>query len=305
MIYLFFGEDTYRSRHTLKEFLKALSEKAKGAVEKIWFTAEDFSEDSFYNLTRSRNLLAVKIIAVFDNIFSDGLLSFKPLKGVLSDCASSDNIFIFLERTLKAEDLALLKEYSFRIKHFEPLSGARLDTWLKQRAGELEFSLNSFVVGELIDQFGSDLWALDAELQKMSLAGDTGQSYFFRREKGMNPFQLTDAFAKKDLKSAFSILNAAVLKGVSPDEIFWKLVWQVKNLLMVKKCESLSCGEVAKLTGLHPFVAKKCLFSSGNFKEEELKQYSRCLLDLWHDSKKRTADMQMGLEKLFLEVVGT
>ena len=57
----------------------------------------------------------------------------------------------------------------------------------------------------------------------------------------------------------------------------------------------------AESTGLNPFVFKKALASSNNFKIEELEMLSAGLVSAYHKGHSGEADMGLALESLILQ----
>ena len=93
-----------------------------------------------------------------------------------------------------------------------------------------------------------------------------------------NPFAVCDAFAEKNKAKAWTIYQQALKQGIPAEEVFFKILWQIKNLLMVKKLASAGVANIAKETGLHAFVAGKAIKAAQKFSEEELVNYSmKCL----------------------------
>lgn len=117
-----------------------------------------------------------------------------------------------------------------------------------------------------------------------------------------NIFALCDAFAERNRRRAWILYQRALMSGMTAEEVFWKLVWQVKNLLVVKNSLFDSPLTAVKATGWHPFVAKKNFQAVGNFTEEELKNYSRRLVGLYHDCRFGLDDFSLGVERFILKL---
>lgn len=98
------------------------------------------------------------------------------------------------------------------------------------------------------------------------------------KDDRFNIFQITDAFGARDKKSSWVLMQKALRRDISVEEILNILIWQVKNLLLAKGAKSM------KETGLSPFVHDKSLKYSDNFEAEELQGISRSLAKLYHES---------------------
>ena len=86
------------------------------------------------------------------------------------------------------------------------------------------------------------------------------------------------------------------MSGVSAEEILWKLIWQVNNLLLVKNTKDTS-----KLR-MKPFVLTKTKVAAKTFSNEELKNLSASFLDLYHTTFLGTDEFEFGLEKILLSI---
>jgi len=105
-------------------------------------------------------------------------------------------------------------------------------------------------------------------------------------------FRVTDAFGARQKERTWLLCQEEFLNGTPAEDVFWKIVWQVKNLLAVKK----GGGE-----SLHPFVYKKTKEAASLFEEEELRRCSNELVDLYHKSRLGKKDFMAGLERIVLK----
>lgn len=297
MLYLVFGKDTYRSRKKLKELEDFFIKKnSRLGVYKV--SADEFSSSDFEEFWRANNLFGNKNLVIGEGLFGDKVVADFLLKN-LEKISSSENIFIFWEEELAESTLSSLKTAAEKIQKFEPLSRKDLERWLSEKARERGFELAPSERAELVEKCGSDLWCLDGEVEKRSLAavGSQNKERVFKRQgkEEVNLFHLCDAFAQKNKRQLWLLFQRALLLGASAEEIFWKLWWQTKNLLLLK---NLSPGRTAK-SGLHPFVEKKTRAFLKNFKEKELAAYSARLVEIYNESK-IGGDLEILLEDFIL-----
>ncbi len=106
-------------------------------------------------------------------------------------------------------------------------------------------------------------------------------------------FQITDSFSSRQKERTWLLCEEAFMDGIPVEDVFWKIFWQVKNILAVKD------GGGA---GLHPFVYKKAEKASSNFSAEELGGFSEEMVALYHENRLGRADMETGLEKIVLRL---
>ena len=138
-------------------------------------------------------------------------------------------------------------------------------------------------------------------LKEISVFAEKMQEFDGKKEAEprFNIFALSDAVGKRDRKSAWRILLRAEAEGLMPEEILGTIFWQVKNMLALKNGK----GATSSSTGLKPFVFTKSRAYSDNFSEDELKNLSKSLVRLYHDSHRGILDFELGLEKLILEAL--
>lgn len=144
-----------------------------------------------------------------------------------------------------------------------------------------------------------------AKAQRFNLPAGSGlkEGKFGAKEYGgYNPFLICDAVGEKNKKKAWLIFQEALLMGVPAEEVFWKVWWQAKNLLLVKTLAESGVKNMEKETGLHPFVVKKTLGFSRNFSVKELGDFSWKLVGLYHSVRRGLADFEIGLEKILINV---
>lgn len=111
-----------------------------------------------------------------------------------------------------------------------------------------------------------------------------------------NIFSLTDAFATRDRRRAWLLYQEALGTGLAAEEIFWKLVWQIKTLLLVKMMDA------RPVASLKPFVLSKARRAATRFSSEELENFSERLITVYQAARRGEGEFELGLERLLLEL---
>jgi DNA polymerase III delta subunit len=109
-----------------------------------------------------------------------------------------------------------------------------------------------------------------------------------------NIFPLTDAIGERDKRKAWVVYEQALASGMVADEIFWRVMWGVKALLLSAKTAS------AEESGLNPFVYRKFKSCLKNWKLEELEKLSESLVVGYHDARRGKGEMETMIEKILL-----
>lgn len=114
--------------------------------------------------------------------------------------------------------------------------------------------------------------------------------------KEFNIFPLTDAIGGRDKRNAWKIYEQALASGMSADEIFWRIMWGVKALLLAERTES------AEESGLNPFVYRKSKGFLKNWKEGEVEKLSESLVVGYHNVRRGVGEMETMIEKTILNL---
>jgi len=289
MFYLLHGQDTYRSREKLNELVSHFKTK----VSDLGFfriEGENFSEAEFKELLRGKTLFEKKYVVVCENVLENKeALNFIP--GGLDDLAKTENMFLFWEEGVEEKVLEEFKKQAYKIQEYKPLDSARLKAWFAAK------KIPANIASEIIKKSGSDLWRASKEIEKYALGGLTAKQEAIAE---YNPFAICDAFAEKNKAKTWTIYQQALRQGIPDEEVFFKILWQIKNLLLVKKLINAGVANVAKETGLHDFVAGKAIKAAQKFSEDELVNYSYEMLKIYHEKRRGESELAIEFEKLLI-----
>jgi len=162
---------------------------------------------------------------------------------------------------------------------------------LPKKFKEISNSENIFIFleGELTKKILSRFEKWSAKIQKFDLGVEP-------KEEKFNMFALTDALGKRDRKNLWVLYRKALNSGALPQDVHGILLWQIKNLLMVKTTSNV------RGLGLNPFVLRKALSFMKNYSEEELKKLSMSLIVMHHDTRRGIVELNNSLERFLLSV---
>ncbi len=109
-------------------------------------------------------------------------------------------------------------------------------------------------------------------------------------------FSITNGLLDKDKKKLWISLIDFLNRGSAPEEIHGIFFWQVKNMILASRAESL--GEA----GLSPFVYRNALTGARHYKTEELQKMSGELVNMTHKVRQGEGDLEIMLEKWVLNL---
>ncbi|MDO8569342.1 MAG: hypothetical protein Q7R89_00945 [bacterium] len=135
----------------------------------------------------------------------------------------------------------------------------------------------------------------------MNLAGEE-RSDLNTNSKGLtlgsrpefNIFAFTDAVGARQKKQAWIIYRKALSAGISAEEIFYKLVWQIKSMLIASKTKNV--GE----TDMKAFPYNKAKSFLKNFKSGELEVLSERLVIGYYLARRGEGEIETFIEKTLL-----
>ncbi len=114
------------------------------------------------------------------------------------------------------------------------------------------------------------------------------------RKEEFNIFALADAVGQKDSFKAWSVYRQAIDNGVEAESIAGTLFWQIKSMILAKMTST------ATEAGLNPFVFGKAKRYSNNYSPDELGQWAKNIIGLYHDGHRGKVDLELSLEKFLL-----
>ncbi len=334
MIIFLYGEDTYRSREKLKELRdKFIRDVDPSGNSVVMIDGGKTTLDKFNEAVAAPSLFAKRRMIVIDGIFEnksktvqDAIFDYfrkkeKNAKGKSAD----DNIIVFRDgiggEKHKANKLfKLLLKQQF-VQDFKPLSNTQAAEWVKRAVGERGGSIRNEAAVHLVSLFGSDLWRISNEVNKLvnfkrgqqpELLAD-GQEVLIevadvdnlvRGSADENIFALTDAISQKNKSLALKLFEQEIEAGVTESYLITMITRQFRILLQVR--EALNQGhtnrKMLSLLKLHPFVIQKATAQVRNFPLETLKAIMNELVAIDYRMKTGRADAKSGLSLLIAKI---
>lgn len=117
-----------------------------------------------------------------------------------------------------------------------------------------------------------------------------------KKGREFNIFALTDALGARDKKKAWIIYQEALATGVAAEEVFFKVVWQVKSMLIALKTKSVN------ETDMKPYPYSKAKGYLKNFKQGELEKLSEDLVIGYYQARRGVGEIETLVEKTLLKL---
>ncbi len=331
MIIFFYGPDTFRSRQKLQE----IKDKFKKEVDKSGLNSNtldgaklEFAE--FEQAVSTQPFLAKKRLVIIEELLSKNR-SQKIQKEIL-DLLKKNNlentILVFWEGQINQpkgkkkkskagsgrSDLLFyrLQEEKYA-QEFELLKPSETRAWaaaeIKKRGGKIE----SAALELLADFVGNDLWQLNSEIDKLiSYAKDrpiklADVQDLVKTKLDEDIFKLTDSIGQKNKKLAINLISDQFKSGVAPTELLGRIIWQFKNLLLVKSFVDKNgpgypAERLSQQLYLHPFVIKKTMLQAKNYNMSDLKKIYSQLTQIDHKIKTTQLDPEIFFDLLVVKI---
>jgi DNA polymerase III subunit delta len=314
MFIFLYGSDSFRSTEKLNAIKNKYLEKNSSGTD---LSVLDYDNTGIKNLggvLSAQGLFSAKRLVIVKNAMLSGpidqqkeLLDF--LKNNLPLKDDKDLVIIFFETGNPKKNSALFK---FLIVHskkqeFAPLDGARLINWslnfAKNISSKISFSRNALNL--LLAETGNDLYVLNNEIVKLINYKNVGTIKeedvvsLVRAKINSTMFETIEALSKKNKKQALALFHEQISKGEDVFYILSMYTYQIRTLLKIGDFYwqgMTNASQIAKASGLHPYVVQKSLSQVANFSEDKLKQMLRDLAQIDQDAKTGKIDPVLALD---------
>tara|TARA_Y100000310_G_scaffold335804_1_gene418749 strand:+ start:984 stop:1949 length:966 start_codon:yes stop_codon:yes gene_type:complete len=300
MIIYLHGPDTYRSRTKMRELIDRFRGQADPSGLNIdILDASDQTIGDLANavgaapfISNKRMIVAQGFLTKFskaeDQAKLDSLLN-KETDNVLLIWESEDKP-VRGRRKADSQLVTKLKKEKYA-QAFSVMNPAQATAWVQAETVKRKGKIDYATASQLVAAVGTDTWQLHNELEK--LLAYSGQNEIkiadieelTQAQVDADIFALTDALGRKNRKNALALIEQQFAAGTAPLELLGKIVWQFKNLLLVRDALDSNPGypvpaQLANELGLHPFVVKKTLPQAAKYNLGELQSAYAQLLEI-------------------------
>lgn len=319
MVYLFHGEDLVAAEEALDRLLR------EKVPPEVWDLAVSHLEgETLTPATLIEHCLALPFLSPCRAVIVEGLakrLEQKEGEAFLSRLRDflprlpSATLLIFRERARLAatHPLVALVRPLGEVREFMPPKGRDLSLWIAQEVRRQGAEITLAACDLLAATVGTDTAVLRREVEKLVIyVGPQGTiderlvAELASEARLSDIFALVDAIGQRRRARAMLELRRLLQAGQHPLYILSMIVRQFRLLLEVK---GLPPGErrpeqVARILGLHPFVAEKVVSQAQKLQREELERIYSRLVEVDREIKTGRRDGEVALELAVVEVAG-
>ena len=311
MFYIFHGENNYAKQQQLDKMTGRLGDQEMLGLNTTKLEGKGLSVGELRMACGAMPFLSpVRLVLVNDFLTSKpGAAVLNELVDYLPTLPDFTRLF-FLESksvSLKSKTAKLAdSDPKGYIKVFEQPKGNQIDRWIVNEVKERGGQIAPRAANLLAINVGSDLIALSNEVEKLVLyrgeeliqPGDVELLSPYAAEASI--FDLVDALGSRNGKRAVTLLQQALSEGTEPFYLFTMIVRQFRLMIQTKACmeDRMRPDEIAKVVGMHPFVAKKVHKQAQSFSMNQLKQVYQHLLEIDEGVKTGKTQMPIALNML-------
>ncbi len=331
MIHIYFGENDYSRREALEELKADLGPPDMLETNTSTLRGQDVTPDQLLMASSTVPFLGPRRLVVVEGFLGRWEeRDRRGRKGAAGRRKDSSNIkdwqsiadslqampettaLVFVDGLLKKQN-AMLKLLSplAEAKEFTPLRGSRLNQWIQHRASKSGSTITPEAVRRLAYAAGGSLWALAAEIDKLSVFAlnrpideeDVERLVAGSRES--NIFALVDAVVEGRPARACLELDTLYRSGASSSYVMTMLARQYRMLTLAKDLERRggSRQDIGRAAGLSSdYALGKVLDQAAVYRTEELKGAYRQMLQADLAFKSGELPEKLSLELLVIEL---
>jgi len=299
MIIFFYGEDDFRLKQAVKKLKEKFISASLGDTNLAILEGKTIVYNELVRQILAMPFLSRTRLVIIENLISQGKKSAN--RGSASSGDIHEKVIEFLPKVPKTTILvftegkpdkrtALFKKLvkADKVQEFVPLEEPKLRVWIKKEVEARSGIIEPEAISKLIEYIGNDLWRMSNEIAKLlsynrKITTENIET-LVQSQVESDIFKMIDAVGAKNLKVALKECQNLLENGEAELYILSMIVYQYRNLLIIKDLQDRSKGNVnswalAKKAGMHPYVVQKTIVQAKNFSFEDLKKSYRTLLD--------------------------
>ena len=168
MIYLIYGQDSYRSKRKLEEIIEGYKKVHKSGLNLIYIDAKNVSFKDFYSSFKITPMFAEKKLMVLKNVFDSKNFQSEFLENI-KNIEELKDIVIVYEAGPADKRVKLFKDLEKNVKcqEFDNLQPAQLKKWALSEFEKNKVKINPDALDLLTDFVRNNLWQMANEINKL------------------------------------------------------------------------------------------------------------------------------------------
>ena len=331
MIYVFHGEDAFSASEALTPLLDAVGPEDLRDSNVSYLDASGFSVDQFAAAAMVMPFLAERRVVVVRGLLgaAEGQGTRRRgrrpanakqegpgagLPAMLPELPPTTDV-VFLDGKLNGANTLLsgikaLGSEMVKTREFMPLHRDALGSWVRERAARKGATVASSAIAKLVERVGSDLWAMDGELEKLAayrgdepITGDDVEA-LVADSREASIFDLVDAIMDKRTEAAIRALNVLMENGATGPYLISMVARQARLVAIAQElaAERVPHNEWASRLGTSSdFVVRKTAEQARRVPQEAVHGLYRLLLKADMGMKTGETSDELALTELLTE----
>lgn len=312
MIRYFYGEDTYSIGATVKKIVADFIEEQKSDLNVNTLESAKLTYENFTDAIMSAPFLGDKKLTVVKNLILEkefAEVRKKIIKMLGNLPATSDLVFVDAGKPDARDGLYKYLQKNATCKYFPPVSEITLRKFISAKIAQQNLKIDNSAVAKLALFVGPDLWRLKNEILKLTaFAVSEGRGeistddidLLVEPNVDLKIFDLTDALAARNSTRAILLLNTFIQNNEDLMMVFNLVIYQARNMLIIKDLLARRESNIAKAAGLHPFVVQKTTQSLRQISFDELISFYQQLEEMDFALKSGRIEIENALVLLFV-----
>lgn len=308
-IYVFYGEEKYIQQEYLRKIKKIFGELSLGIN---YILLDENSIDTLISDIETPSFgYAKKLIIIRNsNLFKKDCKSpmkekFKKYVAENMDIINEAVVIVFIEETVHKMDVYKAVEKNAVIIETKELKPIEIKNRLKRICAMYKVQISDANLNYLIETAGTSMQDLINEIRKLiEYAGENGEiqkediDKLTIKEIQAIIFDLTDYLGTKNTEKALEVLNNLIYNKEPLQKIIITLYNHFRKIYLTKLAlkERRDLVEVLSLKPNQVFLTTKYRKQAEYFKESEILQILKELIDLDYKSKSGQIDLDIGLK---------
>lgn len=304
MVITLTGNNSFLLKSELDKLVQRfIADHGDFAVEKL--DGEEVSYDRIMESVQSLPFLASKKLVILHNGQANKQLT-ENIEALISSITDSTDLVIVEPKLDKRLGYYKVLKKKTDFKEFLELDPHALATWLVKTASDKVGQLKQADARYLVERVGANQQLLSYELEKLLAYQPTITKDAIDALTEQSPqstiFELLDAAFAGNIKRAINLYQGQRAAQVEPQQILAMIAWQLHILALVKTARERSSDEIAKETGVSPFVVRKSQTIASRLSLAELKKLLRDLLEIDVQLKSQPIDPDEALQNYLLRL---
>jgi DNA polymerase-3 subunit delta len=304
MIFFFYGPNTFAARQQIAKLAEQYIKKTGSdlGLERIDGTRTTPAE--LKSAVSAMPFLATSRLVVIEDLSSNKSTAAKIAD--ITEAVPDSTVVVFYDPGVD-QRTSYFKHLRTKAKavKFEPLSTRELQQWVAAEAKRQGGQIEGPAILRLLELAGEDQWRLRGELGKLanyrSQISIETLNQLVEPNQNESVFELVDALASGRASAALEYYHKLLQAQAAELYILSMITWQLRNLLLAKTSGLRNSSDLAKQTGMSPYVASKALNTSRNLDETHLKQAFVAAVETEYRIKSGQGKSEVLVEQLIIK----